>query len=38
VYDLNGITRESWDKLGRYFAQGDERWDGMIPADLRSEK
>jgi len=38
VYDLNGITRENWDKLGRYFAQGDERWDGMIPADLRSEK
>ena len=38
VYDLNGITRENWDKLGRYFAQGDERWDGMIPVDLRSEK
>ena len=38
VYDLNGLTRESWDKLGRYFAQGDARWDGMIPADLRSEK
>src|SRR6266850_819812 len=35
VYDLNGITRENWDKLGRYFAQGDERWDGMIPVDLR---
>jgi dihydroorotase len=38
VYDLNGITRENWDKLGRYFAQGDQRWDGMIPPDLRSEK
>ena len=38
VYDLNGLTRESWEKLGRYFAQGDARWDGMIPADLRSEK
>jgi dihydroorotase len=38
VYDLNGITRDNWEKLGRYFAQGDERWDGMIPPDLRSEK
>lgn len=38
VYDLNGLTRDSWDKLGRYLAQGDERWDGMIPPDLRSEK
>jgi dihydroorotase len=38
VYDLNGLSRESWDKLGRYFAQGDQRWDGMIPHDLRSEK
>ncbi|MCI0349930.1 MAG: amidohydrolase family protein, partial [Acidobacteriales bacterium] len=38
VYDLNGITRQNWDKLGRYFAQGDERWDGTIPPDLRSEK
>jgi dihydroorotase len=38
VYDLNGITRESWEKLGRYRAQGDPRWDGMIPSDLRSEK
>lgn len=38
VYDLNGITRDNWEKLGRYFAQGDARWDGMIPPDLRSEK
>jgi dihydroorotase len=28
VYELNGITRESWDKLGKYASQGDERWDG----------
>ncbi len=28
VYDLNGITREDWDKLGpRYTAQGDLKWD-----------
>ena len=29
VYDLNGITREPWDKLPRHYkAQGDPRWDG----------
>jgi len=29
VYDLNGITRESWDKLpADYGSQGDPRWDG----------
>ena len=28
VYELNGITREPWDKLGNYASQGDERWDG----------
>jgi dihydroorotase len=28
VYELNGITREPWDKLGKYASQGDERWDG----------
>ncbi|MBK9170724.1 MAG: amidohydrolase/deacetylase family metallohydrolase [Bryobacterales bacterium] len=27
IWDLNGITRESWDKLGKYEAQGDPRWD-----------
>ena len=28
VYDLNGITREDWDKLGKYTAQGDTHSDG----------
>lgn len=28
VYDLNGLTREHWDKLGKYQAQGDPAWDG----------
>jgi dihydroorotase len=28
VYDLNGITRDSWDKLGKYKPQGDPSWDG----------
>ena len=30
VWDLNGITREDWDKLGDYSAQGDARWDGTL--------
>jgi len=30
VYDLNGITREDWDKLGRYASQADPRWDATI--------
>src|SRR3954469_19378969 len=28
VYDLNGITRERWDKLGKYQQQGESFWDG----------
>lgn len=28
VYELNGITRERWDKLGKYGPQGDLSWDG----------
>ena len=28
VYDLNGRTRDAWDKLGRYEPQGDPSWDG----------
>ena len=31
VYDLNGITREDWDKLpAQYGPQGDDVWDGTI--------
>jgi dihydroorotase len=28
VYDLNGITREPWDRLGNYQPQGEPYWDG----------
>jgi dihydroorotase len=28
VFDLNGRTRESWDRLGQYQPQGDPSWDG----------
>jgi dihydroorotase len=30
VYDLNGITREDWTKLGKYTSQGDGRWVGTL--------
>lgn len=30
VYDLNGMTREDWNKLGNYTSQGDPRWDGTL--------
>lgn len=29
VWDLNGLTREDWRKLGKYNAQGDPSWDGL---------
>jgi dihydroorotase len=33
VFDLNGITREDWDKLGNYRTRlGDRVWDGIYPA------
>jgi dihydroorotase len=39
VYDLNGITREDWDKLGPdYKAQGDAKWDGTIGHAVRARK
>ena len=28
VYDMNGLTRERWDRLGNYKPQGDPSWDG----------
>ena len=27
VWDLNGITREKWEKLREYHSQNDPRWD-----------
>jgi dihydroorotase len=39
VWDLNGITRQDWDKLGKnYLSQGDPTWDGMLTEGLRSRK
>ncbi len=30
VYDLNGITRQYWDTLGHYRAQGEPWWDETV--------
>ena len=30
VYDLNGTTREDWNKLGNYTSQGDTTWDATL--------
>jgi dihydroorotase len=39
VYDLNGISREDWERLGpAYKAQGDNRWDGTINATVRGRR
>src|SRR5579863_159692 len=37
VYDLNGITREDWNKLGpNYKSQGDARWDATLGRTVRA--
>ncbi len=38
MWDLNGITRQDWDKLGNYGPQGDARWDGTIGPGVRQRK
>jgi dihydroorotase len=38
VWDLNGLTREDWKKLGKYEKQQDQRWDstyGPLPAGTK---
>ncbi len=36
VWDLNGLTREEWDKLGDYQTQGNSAWDGILGGGGRS--
>ena len=39
VWDLTGITREDWDKLGaKYKSQGDASWDGTLGHTVRARK
>jgi dihydroorotase len=38
VYDLNGITRPTWDRLSRDYRQtGDAKWDAITPALVRKQ-
>ncbi|MBI3680363.1 MAG: amidohydrolase/deacetylase family metallohydrolase, partial [Acidobacteria bacterium] len=38
VWDLNGLTREDWRKLGNYQAQGDAVWDGTLSQGGRQRR
>jgi dihydroorotase len=38
VFDLNGITREDWERLGNYLAQGDAAWDATMSGEVRKRK
>jgi dihydroorotase len=39
VWDLNGISRDDWDKLDpHYTSQGDKRWDGTLSSTVRARK
>jgi dihydroorotase len=37
VWDLNGLSREDWDKLDKHYtSQGDKRWDGTLSSTVRA--
>jgi dihydroorotase len=38
IWDLNGLTREDWDKLGNYGSRGDRRWDGTLGGAPRAPR
>jgi dihydroorotase len=39
VWDLNGMTRPDWSKLGPHYGpQGDSRWDGTLGSTVRNRK
>ena len=38
VYDLNGTTRDDWNKLGNYTSQGDTSWDRTLTESARARK
>jgi len=38
VWDLNGITRENWDKLGNYERIEDRRWDSTFGPPVPAPK
>lgn len=38
VWDQNGITRQDWEGLGKYLAQGDASWDATLAGEVRKRK
>jgi len=38
IWDLNGLAREDWDKLGNYRSQADRRWDATLGAPIRPRR
>jgi dihydroorotase len=38
VWDVNGRTRDDWNKLGNYGAQGDPQWDGIVRSENRTRR
>lgn len=38
VWDLNGRSRSDWKTLGKYGAQGDPKWDGIVRAETRTRR
>lgn len=38
VWDMNGLSRSDWKTLGKYGAQGDEKWDGIVRSENRTRR
>jgi hypothetical protein len=38
MWDLDGLSREDWDKLGKYGSQGDASWDGTLNHGPRARR
>jgi dihydroorotase len=38
VWDMNGLTRADWKGLGKYGAQGDPKWDGIVRSENRTRR
>jgi dihydroorotase len=38
VWDMNGLSRSDWKGLGKYGAQGDPKWDGIVRSENRRRR
>ena len=38
VWDMNGLGRADWKSLGKYGAQGDPKWDGIVRSENRTRR